>query len=322
MTEASEQQISSLNNSRMEFAHFSVKRNGTLTPMQRDIAAEELATARSSAQKNTLHELPNNTQGLNMQRIQASLDLFDAPQKPMRFLESSDFTAALEQSGHRSSEPSGIYIESLETTLIKRDLALEALNGIALTESLAVHEGAHSTHVKTPLRLIHSKYGIWRHPEISIHPSPRVHGMSPQDLLTPYLGNMFEEGYAELERGIFVQTHNLTEQFTHNAVNFDQIADSPLPLHYMYRIPSSSESDNTPSLTFVPGVIGATIFEILIKQNEQLLPTLRKSRHDIEGVRQTAELIDTIMPGLYAELQPADKEKMTTILVEVLKEFK
>jgi hypothetical protein len=90
----------------------------------------------------------------------------------------------------------------------------------------------------------------------------------------------------------------------------------------MYRTPSSSESKNAQRLTFTPGMMGATVFEILMKQNEQLLPALRKGRHDNDGVRQAAELIDTIMPGLYGELQHADQDKMATILVEVLKEFK
>lgn len=311
---------SSIDINDLEFTHLSVKRNGKIEATKPNYEIENETKRQLLETRSSILRLPVDTRDLDMKRVQESLNLFNAPEKPMLFLASDQYKSALVRTEYQSAEPGGIYIEGLGLSLIQRNLALEALNGVAITESFAIHEGAHSTHAKTPLQLIRSKGGIWKKPSIRVAPTPRVHGMRQDDVHVPHFGSPFEEGYAELERGLYVREHELVEQFTNGADNLDLFDRSPLPLHYMYKT-VSVEAEKKPNLTFTQGAMGATILEILMRQNDVLLSTLRNSRRDIGDVRKAAELIDSIMPGLYMRLQQPSDEDMITTLSEVIKEF-
>lgn len=313
--------IGSIESSSTPYIHLAKKRNGSLVPSARDIEAENTYTEQSSVLVASLYELPNDTEGLDIDRINKFLDSIGASKKPQLFFRPTMFKEALKLIGSNSQEPSGLYFEGLGISLVQRDLALEALNGTALTESFAIHEAVHSTHIESPVRLVHGKQGIWNKPTVSAIPTPRVYNATPDDLLSPNFGNLFEEGYAELERGLYIQTNDLTDQFTRGSVNYAQLKQTPIPLHYTYKI-SAPELEGKQLLTFTPGVFGATVFEILMKHDDGLLPTLRKSRHDSDGLRETAESINKLVPGLYNVLQHASsQEEMVVILTEVLKDL-
>lgn len=311
------EEFNTLELSNTHFAHLLQKRSGSTIPTKRDIDAEKLLTEQASRLQVLLYELPTNIKGLDTHRINTFLKQIDASVKPILFLDSPDFDTALEIVGSKSQEPSGIYFEGLGIALVQRDLGLEAINGTALTESFAVHEAAHSTHVESPLQIVHRKRGIWGTPTIASRPTPRAYGMTLEDSLSPHYGTLFEEGYAELERGLYVQANGLTDQFTRHATNYAEFKKSPIPLHYMYR---SAESEGGSSLIFAPGALAATVFEILMRQDDELLPIFRKSRQNNDGLKELAESIDRIVPGLHNELQhAADQLEMASILKEVVK---
>lgn len=306
---------------RLSFSHFSMNRNGRIAPSETDQNAERIILEQIALQKAAILALDSDTDRLDMQRIEKSGRHFGMSEKPMVFLNSVEYAQILKDVGSTSKEPSGIYIEGLGISLIQRDVTLEALNGPELTESFAIHEGAHSTHTKSKLQLIR-KRGIFGKSSFQISPTPRVYGMTDDNCSSSDYGSLYEEGYAELERGLYVQEHGLVEQFTHNASNLAIVKESPVPLHYTYQS-GSLEADTPKTLTFAPGALGAAVFDILIKESDNLLPALRKGRHDREGLRESAELIDGLEPGLYDAFQRAtSQESMISILVTLLKKYK
>jgi hypothetical protein len=304
--------------SNISFVHLSQKRDGSIVPSERDNDAEKSFIEQSYLIRTSLDELPINTDGLDLDRLNAFFKQIGACAKPLFFLEPPHFNKALEITGSKSREPSGIYFEALGISLVQRDLGLEAINGVALTESFAIHEAAHSTHIVSPIRLVHSKKGIWRTPTTTAIPTKSSYGITVQDSLSPHYGELFEEGYAEFERGMYVQANNLTEQFTRDSVDYAKFKNFPIPLHYMYKI-APTELEGASSLTFAPGALAATIFEILSKRDDEFTSILRKSRQNSDGSKELAESIDHLVPGLHSELQQAkDQFQMASLLKEVL----
>ncbi|MFZ2545127.1 MAG: hypothetical protein WAW80_04070 [Candidatus Saccharimonadales bacterium] len=299
------------------FVHLSVDKDGVTEIRPSDLNAERYFTESTERTRTELRTLVVNSDGLNIQRLDDFRNQINASQTPIQFLDTDSYERVLQES-ELKSDSEGIYIAELRMAFVRRNIGLEALNGVAITESFAVHEAAHSSHIEAPIRVVHKTTGRFRKKSV-IEMSRSRSGFNTAPLRNgSTYGYLFEEGYAELERGLYVQYHDLAGQFTAGASNYELVKDSPIPLHYWYK----REESEKIALTIAPGALAATVLEILTKQDPSLISTLRKGRQDVHGLRNIAQRINGLIPGLYPELQHANESTIINALGKVTKHYR
>ncbi|MFZ1301039.1 MAG: hypothetical protein WAQ27_00435 [Candidatus Microsaccharimonas sp.] len=301
------------------FAHVFKDAHNRVRPTAVDTDSEENTLAFIRNGQDLLDLLPEDTEGLNLARIDEYCDTVGLSDTPTYFLRDKLFEPTVKLLGHTANEPSGIYFSGMGRILVKREEELEAINGPGLTESFAVHERAHSTHIAAPWRVTHTSTGKWLFKKSHAHAKPTRSGfrISGVNSATDTHGELLEEAYAEIERGLFIQQHDLVGDLTDGAKNSDAMRESVVPLHYFYK--TIDHRDGQPFLTFSPGAFGATVLEMLIKEDPSLLTTLRASRHSVDGLRESAKQINAIVPGLYPRLlRTNDADAMIDIIGDLV----
>ena len=300
------------------FVHLSTNKDGTTKMQPLDPRAERFFIEDTEQTRTQLQALATNTDGLNMERLHYFREQMNALKTPIQFLDTDSYESVL-QKRERKSDPEGLYIAELRMAFVRRNMALEALNSTAITESFAVHEAAHSSRIETPIRVMHTTIGrLFKKSVIEMSQSRSGYNVMPASNNEQPYGYTLEEGYAELERGLYVQSHDLVGHFTAGAANYELVKESPIPLHYWFK----REENERVALTIAPGALAATVLEILMKHDDSLFATLRESRQNIHGLRSTAQSINGLMPGLYSELQHANESDIIDILASVIKHFR
>ncbi len=262
--------------------------------------AEEATRHAAMLRNRMLQWIPLDTEGINTPRLDAHREEMQASKTPLLFLSSSNFRIASLAMELNPENINGMYDEARDIAIVRRNLAYEALNGAALTESFGIHEIAHGTHLKFRSQF---RYG----------PLPADKPPTPYASLQ---NSLWEEGYAEYERGLYVQKHGLTEQFTADAPDYTSKRNGLLPSHYLFK-----QSDDGGRLHYLPGAPAAAIFELLNEQNDTILPLFRKSRHEYMGAIELAKTVDEMMPGLRHSLLYAPYDRAPDILELVYKRF-
>lgn len=251
-------------------------------------------------------EMPNNTDGLDLARVDIQRESAGAPAKEMRFLSPTEFERALviagSVTGRGRDDSNGRYLEQLDIVLVKRDPELDDLNGPGFTESIAVHElVGHASATDSRIQLeVKRKGGLGRRTVIHGHKLQTgflVH--NPEDP-TQVQGISLEEGFAEYERGQFVLGLGRKGGFvTSDGEDFARTdVILPMPGHYWWLVRDES---GEPRPTYAPGVFTASILEILIEKNPAILGALRDSRRsgDHDEVRNR---MNAIIPGIYERI--------------------
>jgi hypothetical protein len=281
--------------------------------VEANIEVEEDYNKQISTERWNIMAMPDQTDGLNLNRIEAYSQDARLSTKPVKYLAPEDYKKAVQRMKAVAQEAEGVYDHNMGISMVQRSPELEALNGSAITESFAVHEKAHSTAPPAPVRVVHTTSGrlFWKKAENEMRSTRSgfsVHGTHK------HAGGLMEEGYAEFERGRFVEENDLVDDFTRGASNYERFSQTGIPMKYFYK---DKIVDGEPELTMPPGALVATIFEKLGERDPEFVSLLRESRHGVEGHRAFASKIDQLEPGLYSQLMHGDLTTIAGILREL-----
>lgn len=261
----------------------------------------------SLRQREEILSLPSDALGINMDRVYAYREEIGMPHKSLVVLGPDDMRRARTIAGDdRTWEIAGSYFPRPDVSAVERDPELEELNGQELFESFAIHEGAHAWHVPTigfsPSVLQRLVGGLTGRAVTSM-PDRRGFMVTRED--GKVTGQLLEEAYAELERGLYV-VHVL-----HRPYGFLQPPDQdkrvenrqvehPDDFYDKYRLVVRRDGELWSTIPI--GAYGAVVLEILIQQDPGILQLLRHFRNQPETITQLAERMDAIEPGIFEKL--------------------
>ncbi|HTE57532.1 MAG TPA: hypothetical protein VK694_02220 [Verrucomicrobiae bacterium] len=263
------------------------------------------------ANTNEILEFPSVEEGLDMDGIRAARERMGVTERPLRFLSPEDYQSVLTLLEDSEDHSSGRYLYNQDVLLVKRDPSLEALNGPGYTESLAVHEMAHSGMSISLTANVDIKRGIVDGIEqqyvtggIEQHPTRAgfiVKGPETQEGKERKIhGSALEEGYAELERGIFNISIGRPNGF---GVAGQEDGYDP---YAKYSVLSKTEKGEVQS-SDTPGASVAVILEVLIEKDPEILDALRRrnlgGRDSVDGHREFIQRVNHLVPGLYKKLR-------------------
>lgn len=281
-----------------------------LTTTNKDVA--EAVRESTLKDREDILRFPSQEDGLRMDRIHAYRERIGVPRKEIRILSLEDYAKVGKIVGNdREDISGGEYLPLQDVIIIKRDPDLESLNGTELIESLVIHEIAHSANgnssTSVDVKLTNRRRKLMgligkNEDEISLsaHIGRSGFGVG-RDKDEGVEGFFLEEGYAELERGLYVaQELGKPDGFAGDA----QFGKSHLINKYKFF--KRNTNTGKEGWTFPSGAIPAMTLELLIDHDPELLSALRESRRSVEGLREVARRIDAISPGLYQELRRFD----------------
>lgn len=294
-----------------EFIHL-LDSGGRLVNAAPDIQAEEHVTRERGALGGLVLSLPDATEGLDLDRVDEYAQKAGLSDKPTKYLSENDYvmaTARVETSGHSE----GVYVHLVGALLIKRNVALELLNGLGITESFAIHERAHATHITTPFEIVHAQRGrlFWKRHTTMADTTRSGFRFNQRN---GGRGIFLEEGYAELERGRYVARQGLVNDFTAGAVNYDEARSSAIPMRYFYK---QTERGGEPSLTIAPGALAATVLDSFVNDSPKNLQIMRSARQNAAGLSHFIRSLNAFMPGLYSRLMHANQQELVKLIREL-----
>lgn len=185
--------------------------------------------------------------------------------------------------------------------VLRRDPEHEALNGSELLESKAVHEIVHSgggVEMTLDVSVSHKREGLKRIKDVNTHSRVRRLGFSVRDTTEGDIGVMaLEEGYAELERGLFLREIGKPRGFADPG--------PPPSVFDIYKERMRDESTDEVDTTLSPAVGVALTLELLIGQDPHILTALR-NRQKLEGREEFSQRVNALVPGLDQELRMLD----------------
>lgn len=275
--------------------------------------AEQLFLQQIDGARSAIMELPDNTEGLDLDRIESFRKYMGAPKKEAKFLNPDDFDEARiiarqDTDEPMTTDPDGDYLENIDMFIVKRRPEIEALNGPEITESVAIHEAAHSNGSESPIqiRIAKVRTGIFKTEDEALATRTRT-GFSVKKTHAEGLqeqGNALEEGYAELERGQYVLSLGLKNGFAKTDGKITPEGEIDIPGHYWYLIPGPENGQ--PVLTHTRSAIPAATLELLIEQDASLLGIIRESRHSADAHRKLISRMNSMVPGLYQKMRKTD----------------
>ncbi len=279
------------------------------------VPTEEYLEAQTERQRLDILGLPNDISGLDLARIDAFRTQMGALKKTVCFLSEEDFARMTQEIGCSNNEPYGVYYSVLGIALVQRNRELEVLNGSEITESLAIHEIAHSSHFESPIKLVRKTSGglLRKKSEFMMTTAQNGFWTNSSSDRDDISGKYFEEGYAEYERGLYVEQNDLIDAFTTGAVNYQMAKECRIPMKYFHK----QNNEGRPSLTLSPGAVIASIMDVLITRDASLQTTMRQARQSPDGLGLFKDHLNDLMPGLFDKLQHADDLAATKLLIQI-----
>lgn len=289
------------------FTHLGRSALDTLTVWSPTIEREQSYLAQRDEIRRQVLSLPTNVEGINMERLQNYAQEVFKSVVPVLFLDPENFDIASKVSSPASNDKDrntlGIMLDA-GVCIVGRDPELEDLNGTAFTESLAVHELAHGTTTFHPVEILAKKTGrLFKRSRTFADRKRNGFKVGKADSDSPRKGSFLEEGYADYERGQYVQRLGHTDGvLIEHPKLLEDFEGRDLGPHYWYLTPDGGRG------VPIRSSLGASVLETLIYADPELLDALRASRYSVEGLRAVPKRLNRLQPGLYSRLQALDVE--------------
>lgn len=200
-----------------------------------------------------------------------------------------------ELKSHGDHKIGGAYFGSANLVYALRNRKIEEKIGTAGTESTAVHEQSHAN------RIIVTGYAALGE-TVTRHAVLRG-GFQLADALFPSAGSYFEEGFAAL-----MQNRYLTEKvgMRNGLLGLDGTYDTSF-IDKIYKIPRSYSDFQEIGGILQPRLPipahAAYGMDLLIAQDPSIFDAMLRSRSDIAGLKEFAQRINALSPGLYTILR-------------------
>lgn len=276
--------------------------------------SHEMPEKRQRDKERLLSEIVPDTEGLNLARIDSYFESLKLPtaERVVFNTDQLDKVKSLLKGIGLSPELVGgetiaTFLNPFNIILVIRDHKLEELNGASYTESLIVHEAAHSTSQYDT----HVSYFNPVTARVLIE-KPRC-GFHLMDGKTQW-GVFLEEGFADFLRGDYrsrVISREEQQQFIASLgikgdYNLEATVGMTLrdPGESRFRVPLKYLTiDETGSPILLSSSLAAVAVEEITKRDPDFVSNLKLARKSVEGLRSVAQSLDKISPGLYPFLQ-------------------
>jgi hypothetical protein len=259
-----------------------------------------------SERERIIKEVPSNTEGIDVERIDRFFKKLGLEPKQYVLLDEEGISKLKD---HFQDNPAvkryleggadGIYLQELDLVLAKRiDLLYqrEGRDSVAM-ESFLVHEEAHSTGSHQELPYVERTVEDQAYAMI-----PRM-GQVVINMKVEAEGNFLEEGFAET-----IRLHYLAEEtergtgladLPYDYATFQlENPDRQIAIATKY---ADSKEEGQPN--FAVAAFAGQGTELLIRRDPALFDAMIKARTSVEGLREVAQRINNISPGLYSDLR-------------------
>ncbi len=253
-------------------------------------------------------ELPQNIEGLNVERISGFMSSLGMESKPLVFLDREtipSLAAIYEKYNYDISVDDfgmeGFYEPHSNLVIVFRDKVREKLNGFIATEGIAVHELFHgSTHYRG---IVNEEGDNFR---------ARVgHAVNGGE----GFGDFFEEGGADYYRHQYLHQYmaiddyrrllNVYDDKIHPQEDIEQQVNSySVPYFKQERVPllyGMSRSTHKVEAA-IPSLAGYAM-NLLIELDPDIEGTIVEARKSVSGLRAFAQRIEQLQSGLYVQLR-------------------
>lgn len=178
--------------------------------------------------------------------------------------------------------------DDLGLVVMVRSPQIEEANGTAYTEATLLHEKAHSAHAFDDL--IYTKAGT----NINYWVPRHGHGIAAK---AGSEGAFFEEGFAELLAAEYMKEQmGMPNGVWDEDITVPTKTGDDLPGIYAWKVDDSK-------FLYANSAIAAHGLELLMVEKSELYQALLKARNSVEGLRQVAQVVDSVEPGLYPKLR-------------------
>jgi hypothetical protein len=258
-----------------------------------------------------LKNFESKTDGLNIKRVKDFMKERGLPIKDFVLYDEEDILNFREIFGENDASlitsVGGIYLAMLDIILVRRERALELVNGPIYEEGKLVHEMNHAanrydTYVKKGEVVTRPRSGF-----VVLNTHFREYNgenVEKKENQSPW-GYFLEEGFADLQRGDYVE-QNISADMKEKRNSLTTVTNEYKTLSgVVYRESekylSVMKDNKTVGSPFT--AVAATGLEMLCEKQPNLKQVLIEARSDIEKLREVSRLINEIKPGLYAEIQ-------------------
>lgn len=270
-------------------------------PLSPDESAEAKLSADRAALIEDLEALPEDREGLNINRVESFIRGLGLEIKPMLVLNKEhlgELQAVYVKNGEKSLakciaavkdgkiDRRGQYEALSDRVLIIRDPQLEAENGAEYTEAIIVHELAHASNSYFTER--YTKRGLLRK-KVNSRPA-RVGLRLASDSRDK---GFLEEGWACL----------IQMKYAREVLGARGGFGDGKPLFWGEDLPPEYYYTKNGKRWEIPYAHLAYAMQLLTEREPRLFDAMKRARTDTEGLRDVAKLIEGIRPGLYKQLR-------------------
>ncbi len=277
------------------------------------------------------NHVSNRTDGLRMNIIWEFVRKLGSSETDLLIFDVGDYqevAAVFEEFGWTSflgdsfkGNEDGRYFPEIELVLIRRNREAEQFAGSVATERNCIHEFAHATSRYKALIKANNRIGTARAGFIITHLYAKNEGRVS--------GSFLEEAFAEFQAAEYTAHHTPDDLKTSYLKSMGYPPD--FTLNAMCTLVESSQEVHLPlkyvrfaewgGFTYSLPALPALALELMMSKQPGLLRAMKAARYSVDGLRETALLVDLIKPGLYrilSALQPTydDYSKGLEMVIE------
>jgi hypothetical protein len=258
-----------------------------------------------------LKKIESKTDGLDIERVKDFMKERGLPIKDFILYDEEDIPKFQEIFGEDGTRiiaaVSGIYLSMLDIILVRRDRAMELVNGTVYEEGKLVHEmnhsaNRHNAYIKKGEVVTRPRSGF-----VVLNTHFRESTGEKKEKQSPW-GYFLEEGFVDLQRGDYeeqyIPAHIKEKRDSLTTTTNEYKTLSGVVYRESKKYLAIMKDDKTIGSPFTS--IAATGIEMLCEKIPNFKQVLVEARSDIEKLREIPRLINAIKPGLYTEIQKCD----------------
>lgn len=246
-----------------------------------------------AAARATICAMDQDADGLDIDRLQDFATEHGAPNLPIIALSPKNYGKAtmLAYGEKRYATTDGKLAIEHGLILARRDPDLERVHGPKIVEAVIAHEIGHATAMPTALARVDVEYKkqLFGGTNAKVDAKLTHFGFHEFPRDGAAMGHVFEEGYAERLRGVYVRDQlGMPRGFSDSSVE-----PTPLDVHVTGR------KDNQ---DFLNGTYGAYLLGQMCDVDADLSDALRNARADISAKENVTNIVNSFEPDMYARL--------------------
>lgn len=255
---------------------------------------DQLEHDRAETRRRLDSELIENTEGLQIARVDTFLKQYGLPPTTARVFDETQFAQLKSIMGaeDESESTGGMYDPYTDIVVVFRNGAMEKDNGTGITETIIVHESVHSTASRAQ-EVVVSDGDITQLLQVQVG--------EPRDIYGGAYGDFYEEALAEFMAYLYARdVLELPDGFGPHSVHYEA-GGIVVPGKYAYS--EGENGDGEEVYKVQPSSLAAYGLELLLIKLPELFPLLLNSRYSPKDRQRFIQKVNALSPGLYQELR-------------------